>query len=167
MTGGGGKGRGLARFPRKPWGFHANFCKISNYRALGTRAGTDALALLLRFLTELDAERVILQLDGLGAFDNIRRDAMRLARRLLRRGPGASLATTNACWVQILLYRRAGFCFLERAYQEVASDARRIAGFADCAGSVDCAPAPLGYSLVFRPAAGGSRWSRVFMGRWP
>ena len=35
--------------------------------ALGTRAGTDALALLLRFLTDLDAERVILQLDGLGA----------------------------------------------------------------------------------------------------
>ena len=29
------------------------------------------------------------------------------------------LATTNACWVQILLYRRAGFCLLERAYQAV------------------------------------------------
>ena len=30
------------------------------------------------------------------------------------------LATTNACWVQILLYRRAGFCLLERSYQAVA-----------------------------------------------
>ena len=53
--------------------------------ALGTRAGTDALALLLRLLTELDDERVILQLDGLGAFDNIRREAM--LRKLMEVSP--------------------------------------------------------------------------------
>ena len=53
--------------------------------ALGTRAGTEALALLLRFLADLDAERIILQLDGLGAFDNIRREAM--LRKLMEVSP--------------------------------------------------------------------------------
>ncbi len=33
--------------------------------------------------------------------------------------PGTNRKPTNACWVQILLYRRAGFCLLERAHQAV------------------------------------------------
>ena len=34
---------------------------------------------------------------------------------------GGILSSTVACWVQILLYRRAGFCLLDRVYQEVAA----------------------------------------------
>ena len=42
------------------------------------------------------------------------------------------LATTNTCWVQILLYRSAGFCLLERAYQVVAAAGRRIRSGVPC-----------------------------------
>ena len=44
--------------------------------ALRTRAGTDALALALRAATDEDPNAVILSLDGIGAYDHIRRDAM-------------------------------------------------------------------------------------------
>ena len=40
---------------------------------LGTRAGTKALALFLRFATDLNAQRVILATDCRGAFDGMRR----------------------------------------------------------------------------------------------
>ena len=53
--------------------------------ALRTRAGTDALALLLHLLTGLDDDRVFLQLDGRGALDNIRREAM--LRTLMEMAP--------------------------------------------------------------------------------
>ena len=41
-----------------------------------TRAGTDALALALRTATDEDPEAVTLSLDGIGAYDPIRRNAM-------------------------------------------------------------------------------------------
>ena len=44
--------------------------------ALSTRAGTGAAAILLRSISELDPETVIVCVDGVGAFDNIRRSAM-------------------------------------------------------------------------------------------
>jgi len=44
--------------------------------ALSTRAGADALAHLLRAALDLDAKRVVVSLDGIGAFDHIRRSAM-------------------------------------------------------------------------------------------
>ena len=34
---------------------------------------------------------------------------------------GSIWSSTVACWVQILLYKRAGFCLLDRLYQEVAA----------------------------------------------
>ena len=43
---------------------------------LGTRAGTDALALFLRFVTDLNARRVVLATDCAGAYDTIRRATM-------------------------------------------------------------------------------------------
>ena len=44
--------------------------------ALRTRAGTDALAFALRTATDKDPNAVILSLDGIGAYDHIRRRAM-------------------------------------------------------------------------------------------
>ncbi|MEC7231521.1 MAG: hypothetical protein VXW31_01135, partial [Planctomycetota bacterium] len=44
--------------------------------ALRTRAGTDALAFALRTATDKDPDAVILSLDGIGAYDHIRRRAM-------------------------------------------------------------------------------------------
>ena len=44
--------------------------------ALSTRAGTDALAMALRTATDEDEDAVILSLDGVGAYDHIRRAAM-------------------------------------------------------------------------------------------
>ena len=38
-----------------------------------TKAGTDALANALRFVTDSDAEAVVVSLDGIGAFDHVRR----------------------------------------------------------------------------------------------
>jgi len=43
--------------------------------ALQTRAGTDALAGLLRFVTDEDPEATVMGLDGIGAFDHISRKA--------------------------------------------------------------------------------------------
>ncbi len=44
--------------------------------ALQTRVGTDALAQALRLIADGDGDRVILSLDGVGAFDHIRRSAI-------------------------------------------------------------------------------------------
>jgi hypothetical protein len=44
--------------------------------ALRTRACTDALALALRTTTDDDPNTVILPLDGIGAYDHVRRQAM-------------------------------------------------------------------------------------------
>ena len=44
--------------------------------ALRTRAGADALAFALRTATDKDPDAVILSLDGIGAYDHIRRRAM-------------------------------------------------------------------------------------------
>ena len=41
--------------------------------ALQTRAGTDAVGQALRLITDLDANRVIVSLDGIGAYDHVRR----------------------------------------------------------------------------------------------
>ena len=41
--------------------------------ALATRAGTDAVAHAVRLLLEADPNRVLVSLDGVGAFDHIRR----------------------------------------------------------------------------------------------
>ena len=43
--------------------------------ALQTKAGTEALAHALHFLTDFDEETVVLSLDGVGAFDHVRRAA--------------------------------------------------------------------------------------------
>ncbi len=43
--------------------------------ALQTKAGTDALARALRFLADRDPDAVIVSLDGVGAFDHVRRSA--------------------------------------------------------------------------------------------
>ena len=43
--------------------------------ALQTRAGTEALAHALRVLTDSDDETVVLSLDGVGAFDHVKRAA--------------------------------------------------------------------------------------------
>eukprot|EP00973_Karenia_brevis_P030055 4142538-Karenia_brevis.AAC.1 len=43
--------------------------------ALQTRAGTDALAHALRFLTDSDPDLVVVSLDGIGAFDHVHRAA--------------------------------------------------------------------------------------------
>ena len=43
--------------------------------ALQTKAGTDALAHAIRFLTDHDEEAVVCSLDGIGAFDHVRRAA--------------------------------------------------------------------------------------------
>ena len=44
--------------------------------ALSTRAGTDSLAHTVRLLTEFDPNLTLLSIDGIGAFDNVRRQAM-------------------------------------------------------------------------------------------
>ena len=44
--------------------------------ALRTRAGTDALARTLHLLSEADSAAVVLSLDGIGAYDHVRRAAM-------------------------------------------------------------------------------------------
>ena len=43
--------------------------------ALQTRAGTEALAHLLRYLTDADEDTVVVSLDGIGAFDHVQRAA--------------------------------------------------------------------------------------------
>ena len=43
--------------------------------ALQTRAGTEALAHLLRYFTDRDPDTVIVSLDGIGAFDHVKRAA--------------------------------------------------------------------------------------------
>ena len=43
--------------------------------ALQTKAGTDALAHVIRFLTDRDEDTVVASLDGIGAFDHVRRAA--------------------------------------------------------------------------------------------
>ena len=43
--------------------------------ALQTKAGTDALAHAIRFLTDQDEHAVVVSLDGIGAFDHVRRAA--------------------------------------------------------------------------------------------
>ena len=44
--------------------------------ALSTRAGTDCVARAACALTELDGCKTVISIDGVGAFDQIRRDAM-------------------------------------------------------------------------------------------
>ena len=41
--------------------------------ALQTRAGTDALTHALQTITDMDEDAVIISLDGIGAFDHVRR----------------------------------------------------------------------------------------------
>ena len=55
--------------------------------ALSTRAGTDSVGLMLRALTDAHPHAVVVSIDGIGAYDHIRRQAM-LDR--LRRLPAAS-----------------------------------------------------------------------------
>ena len=43
--------------------------------ALQTRAGTDALAFLLRAATDLDSDATVVSLDGVGAYDHVSRAA--------------------------------------------------------------------------------------------
>ena len=43
--------------------------------ALQTKAGTDALAHVLRFLTDADDQSVLVCLDGIGAFGHVKRSA--------------------------------------------------------------------------------------------
>ena len=43
--------------------------------ALQTKAGTDALAHAIRFLTDSDPDTVVVSLDGVGAFDHVKRSA--------------------------------------------------------------------------------------------
>ena len=43
--------------------------------ALQTRAGTEAVAHILRFLTESDPDTVVVSLDGVGAYDHVHRAA--------------------------------------------------------------------------------------------
>ena len=43
--------------------------------ALQTRAGTNAVGQALRLLADLDPERMIISLDGIGAYDHVRRAA--------------------------------------------------------------------------------------------
>ena len=43
--------------------------------ALQTRAGTEALAHALQFLTDFDEDTVVVSLDGVGAFDHVKRSA--------------------------------------------------------------------------------------------
>jgi hypothetical protein len=43
--------------------------------ALQTKAGTDALAHAIRALTDFDPEAVVVSLDGIGAFDHVKRTA--------------------------------------------------------------------------------------------
>ena len=43
--------------------------------ALHTRAGTDALARTVKWLTERDPQKTVVSLDGLGAFDHVHRAA--------------------------------------------------------------------------------------------
>ena len=51
--------------------------------ALQTRAGTDALAHAVRYLTDADPDAVVVSLDGVGAFDHVRRAAF--FRKLMAR----------------------------------------------------------------------------------
>jgi hypothetical protein len=50
-------------------------CRPHQY-ALSTRAGTDCVGLTIRALLEMDPDKVVLSLDGVGAYDHIRRGAM-------------------------------------------------------------------------------------------
>ena len=44
--------------------------------ALQTRAGTDGVGQALRLLTDSDPDLMVISLDGIGAFDHVRRSAM-------------------------------------------------------------------------------------------
>eukprot|EP00969_Alexandrium_andersonii_P281368 12439150-Alexandrium_andersonii.AAC.1 len=44
--------------------------------ALSTRAGTDCVARVARALTELDSTATVVSIDGVGAFDHMRRSSM-------------------------------------------------------------------------------------------
>ena len=44
--------------------------------ALSTRAGTEALARAIRAATEMDPRVTVVSIDGIGAFDHIRRSGM-------------------------------------------------------------------------------------------
>ena len=57
--------------------------------ALSTRAGTDCLVLLIRALTDLDPDLVVVSLDGIWAYDHIKRSEM---LKKLRRLPNANAA---------------------------------------------------------------------------
>ena len=49
---------------------------MPNQYALSTRAGTDCVARVVRLLTELDPKKTLLSIDGIGAFDHIKRKSM-------------------------------------------------------------------------------------------
>ena len=44
--------------------------------ALSTKAGTDCVSRMVRVLTELDSQKTIVSIDGIGAFDHIKRRSM-------------------------------------------------------------------------------------------
>ena len=50
-------------------------CVLYQY-ALHTRAGTECVARVVRLLTELDPKKTLLSIDGVGAFDHIKRKSM-------------------------------------------------------------------------------------------
>eukprot|EP00959_Pyramimonas_sp_CCMP1952_P418202 8761534-Pyramimonas_sp.AAC.1 len=43
--------------------------------ALQTKSGTEAIARILHYLTDADPDAVVLSLDGIGAFDHVKRAA--------------------------------------------------------------------------------------------
>ena len=62
--------------------------------ALQTRAGTDCVGHMVRAALDSDPDRVVLSLDGIGAYDHIRRAAMLSKLRSL---PGASAILRTVC----------------------------------------------------------------------
>ena len=71
--------------------------------ALYTRAGTDALAHAVRLLLETDHDRVLVSLDGVGAFDHIKR----AVHAAFARGAilaSAALSGLGVLWVRITLF---------------------------------------------------------------
>ena len=68
--------RGVARTLAQQFRFRFETACAPYQFGLGTRAGTDAVALFITSVLDLDEDRVILQLDAKGAFDNMSREAM-------------------------------------------------------------------------------------------
>ena len=66
----------VARALAQQFGPELNAACMPYQFALGTRAGTDCLGLLLRALTDLDDNLVVVSLDGVGAYDHISRAPM-------------------------------------------------------------------------------------------